>query len=154
MCQRAEREKYGKVTTEANRDVVRRFYELMWNKGDVAQASKLIHPHCVRHDPSGPVPSGPEGFAAMAQKWRAAFSDLALVVDMMLAEGDLVAARWTITATHTGAFAGVPISFKSIRFSGVNIFRINDGQIAEIWNHRDDLSVMQQVGAIPPMPQR
>ena len=141
------------MTTEANKDVVRRFYDLLWNKADIAQASQLIHPRCVRHDPAGPVPGGPEGFASTRQKWITGFSDLTLVIDLMLAEGDLVTARWTITAKHTGAFAGVPVSFKTIRFSGVNIFRIENGQVAEIWNHRDDLSVMRQIEPIPPLAQ-
>ena len=49
----------------------------------------------------------------------------------------------------TTAFAGVSASYKPIRFSGINVFRIVSGQVAEIWNHRDDLSLMQQIGAIP-----
>jgi predicted ester cyclase len=39
-----------------------------------------------------------------------------------------------------------------VEFSGVNIFRMADGRIAEIWNHRDDLALYQQLGAIPPPP--
>jgi len=64
------------MITEANKDVVRRFYDLLWNKADIAQASQLIHPSCVRHDPAGPVPSGPEGSASTRQKWITGFSDL------------------------------------------------------------------------------
>jgi len=135
------------MATTDNKEIARRFYDLVWIKRDMAAAEPLIAPGCVRHDPSGPVPAGPAGFAATVQKWRAAFSDLALAVDFMLAEGDLVAVRWTITARHTGLFAGVPASNAPIRFSGVNIFRIEQGRIAEIWNHRDDLAVYQQIGA-------
>jgi steroid delta-isomerase-like uncharacterized protein len=131
-----------------NKDIARRFYDLVWIKRDMAAAEPLIAPNCIRHDPSGPVPTGPAGFAAMVQKWRAAFSDLSLAIDFALAEGDLVAVRWTIHATHTGLFAGVPGSGAPVTFSGVNIFRIQQGRIAEIWNHRDDLSVYQQIGAL------
>jgi len=57
-----------------------------------------------------------------------------------------VAARWTTTGTHTGAWGTVEPTGKRATFSGVNIFRIEDGKITEIWNHRDDLGLMQQLG--------
>ncbi len=135
-----------------HKELVGRFYNLVWIRQDMKKAEPLIAPNCVRHDPSGPVPTGPAGFAAMAQKWRAPFSDFTLTVDVMLAEEDLVAARWTIAARHTGPFAGQPGFGKSVRFSGVNIFLLEGGQIAEIWNHRDDLSLYQQIGAMPRLP--
>jgi steroid delta-isomerase-like uncharacterized protein len=140
------------MTPAENKELVKRFYDLVWVQQDVKTAESIIAPDCVRHDPSGPVPTGPAGFAAMAQKWRAAFSDFTLTVDVALAENDLVAARWTIVAKHTGPFAARPGSGNPVRFSGVNIFRLEGGRIAEIWNHRDDLSLYQQIGAMPPLP--
>lgn len=68
-------------------------------------------------------------------------------LDLILAEGDLVAARWTTEGTNTGPWAGRPPTGKRARFSGVNIFRIEGGQVVELWNHRDDLGLMQQIGA-------
>ena len=118
----------------------------------MAAASELAAADCVRHDPSGPVPVGPAGFAAMASRWRAALPDLQLHIDLMLAEADLVAARWTITGTHTGPLGRISPSGKAVTFSGVNIFRLASGRIAEIWNHRDDLRLYQQIGALPPLP--
>jgi hypothetical protein len=60
------------MTTNDNKDIARRFYDLVWVKRNMAAAEGLIAPDCVLHDPSGPVPTGAAGFAAMAQKWRAA----------------------------------------------------------------------------------
>ena len=66
----------------------------------------------------------------------------------MLAEGNLVAARWTVSGTHTGRWGGVGPTGKQATFSGVNIFRFGDnGKVMEIWNHRDDLGLMEQLGA-------
>jgi len=59
----------------------------------------------------------------------------------------MVVARWTTEGTNTGPWDGVPPTGKRARFSGVNIFRIANGKVVEIWNHRDDLGVMQQLGA-------
>ncbi len=74
------------MTRIVEKDIVAQFYDLVWIKRDMEQARGIISPDCVRHDPSGPVPTGPEGFAAMVDKWRAAFSDFSLNVDFMLAE--------------------------------------------------------------------
>jgi steroid delta-isomerase-like uncharacterized protein len=131
---------------------VRRFYEEVWNRGSMTAAHELATPDCVRHDPAGPVPIGPSGFAAMATRWRSALPDLRLHIDLLLAEADLVAARWTISGTHAGALGSIPPSGKVVTFSGVNVFRVVSGRIAEIWNHRDDLSLYQQIGALPPLP--
>jgi predicted ester cyclase len=67
-------------------------------------------------------------------------------LDLILAEGDLVAARWTTEGKNTGPWAGRPPTGKRARFSGVNIFRIEGGKVVELWNHRDDLGLMQQLG--------
>jgi predicted ester cyclase len=68
-------------------------------------------------------------------------------LDLLIAEGDLVAARWTTEGTNTGPWAGRPPTGRRARFSGVNIFRIADGKVVELWNHRDDLGLAQQLGA-------
>jgi len=68
-------------------------------------------------------------------------------VDLILAEGDLVAARWTTEGTNSGPWGGSLPTGKPARFSGVNIFRIREGKVVELWNHRDDLGLMQQLGA-------
>jgi predicted ester cyclase len=65
----------------------------------------------------------------------------------MVAEGDLVVARWTSQGTNTGPWGGNEATGKFARISGVNIFRIKDGKVVELWNHRDDLGMMQQLGA-------
>jgi predicted ester cyclase len=61
---------------------------------------------------------------------------------------DLVAARWTATGTHTDPWGGRPPTRRRAEFSGVNIFRFGpDGKVVEIWNHRDDLGLQEQLGA-------
>jgi predicted ester cyclase len=70
-----------------------------------------------------------------------------MTIDLLLAGSDLVAARWTTTGTHSGAWAGIAPTGTRVTFSGVNIFRLEDGKVVELWNHRDDLGLMEQVGA-------
>jgi predicted ester cyclase len=131
-----------------NKALVQRFYEEVWDRGNVDFAYQVFHDDYVRHDlrPTQAAP-GPPGMAALAAGFRAAFPDADWHVDLMLAEGDLVAARWTATGTFTGQWGIVEPTGKRAEFSGVNLYRFKDAKVAEIWNHRDDLGLMEQVGA-------
>lgn len=136
------------MSVEENEAMVRRFYEEVWNRGDVEVALEVFADDYVRHDlrPTQALP-GPEGQMKIASEFRAAFPDLRMELDLILGEDDLVAARWTTDGTNTGPWGGRPATGKPARFSGVNIFRFRDGKVVELWNHRDDLGLMQQLGA-------
>lgn len=138
------------MSTEENKALVRRFYDDIWMKGNLAVADDLVAADYVRHDPRGGAPTpGPEGQKQIAAMFRAAFPDFQSSYDVVLAEADLVAVRWTIRGTHQGEYLGIPPTGRGVGFTGVNIFRIAGGKIVELWNHRDDLGFMQQLGVIP-----
>jgi steroid delta-isomerase-like uncharacterized protein len=133
---------------EENKAVIRRFCEEVWNKGNLDVMKEIFAADYVRHDlRPGTPPPGPEGQKKIAADFRAAFPDLNTTVDLIVAEGDMVVVRWTTEGTNTGPWGGVPPTGKHARFSGVNIFRMRNGKVIEIWNHRDDLGLMQQLGA-------
>ena len=83
----------------------------------------------------------------IAATFRTAFPDARFIVDFVLAGEGHVVARWTATGTHTNAWATVPPTGKSATFSGVNIYRFEGDRVVELWNHRDDLGLMEQLGA-------
>jgi len=136
------------MSAEQNKATVRRFYEEVWNKGNVDFAFEVFAEDYVCHDlrPTKALP-GPEGQRKIATDFRAAFPDLEWTVDLILAEGDLVAGRWTARGTNTGPWGGVEPTGKTAQFSGVNIFQFANGKVVEIWNHRDDLGLREQLGA-------
>jgi steroid delta-isomerase-like uncharacterized protein len=136
------------MANTANEALVRRFYEEVWNEGNVDIAEEIFAPDYVRHDlrPTRAA-SGGEGMAAIAAAFRGAFPDLRMEVDLILSDGDLVAARWTSTGMFSGPWGDVSPTGVRATFSGVNIFRIRGGRVVELWNHRDDLGLMEQVGA-------
>jgi steroid delta-isomerase-like uncharacterized protein len=137
------------MSVEENKALVRRFYEEVWARGNLDVADEVFAEEYARHDFRGGEPEpGPEGQKRIAADFRAAFPDLDWHVDFLIGEGDLVAGRWTATGTHTGPWAGVEPTGNPMRFSGINVFRFEDGKVAEIWNHRDDLGLMQQLGAL------
>jgi predicted ester cyclase len=117
----------GTMTTEANRALVLRFYEEVWNRGNVDAAREVFAPDYVRHDlrPLAALP-GPDGQAKIAAEFRAAFPDLRMTVDLIVAKDDLVAARWTTSGTHTGPWADVAPTGAHVTFSGMNVFRVRE----------------------------
>jgi steroid delta-isomerase-like uncharacterized protein len=138
-----------RLDPEANKRLVQQFYEEVWAGGNVAFTERVFAEDYVRHDlrPTQSEP-GPAGQAEIARAFRQAFPDLRWRVDLLVAEEDLVAARWTASGTHTGRWGGLGPTGRRAEFSGVNIFRFGkDGKVAEIWNHRDDLGLGEQLGA-------
>ena len=130
-----------------NKALVRRFYEEAWDQGQLGVIDELFAENYLRHDlrPTQPAP-GPEGMRQITADFRAAFPDLRFEVEIVIAEDEFVAARWRASGTHTGPWGAVEPTGRRATFSGVNIFRFEGGKVAEIWNHRDDLGLMEQVG--------
>jgi steroid delta-isomerase-like uncharacterized protein len=81
-----------------------------------------------------------------AKGWRDAFPDLAVNVDLIVAEGDLVAVRWTARGTNTGTGNGIPATGRKVQVSGTAIFRFVDGRIAEEWTSANTLGLLKQLG--------
>jgi steroid delta-isomerase-like uncharacterized protein len=136
------------LSEDANKALVQRFYEEAWGRGDLDVADELFADDYERHDfRAGDPTPGPEGQKEIARAFRAAFPDLSFEIDFILADGDFVAGRWTATGTHLASWAGVEPTGKPMRFSAINVFRFSGGKVVELWNHRDDLGLMQQLGA-------
>jgi steroid delta-isomerase-like uncharacterized protein len=133
---------------ERRKRLVRRFYEEAWNRGEFEVVDELFARDYVRHDlrPGQPA-SGPSGMKDIAATFRDAFPDIHFTVEFVVAGDGHVVARWTATGTHTGAWAGVPATGRSATFSGVNIYRFDGEKAVELWNHRDDLGLAEQLGA-------
>jgi steroid delta-isomerase-like uncharacterized protein len=135
------------MSEEANKAAVRRFYEEVWARGNLDVADELFTDDYERHDLRGGDPApGPKGQKQIAAAFRAAFPDLTWDVDFIVADGDFVAGRWTATGTHRGRWAGVEPTGRRMEFSGINVFRFENGKVVELWNHRDDLGLMEQLG--------
>jgi steroid delta-isomerase-like uncharacterized protein len=90
-----------------------------------------------------------EAGQAEAKGWRQAFPDRKMNVDLIVAENDLVAVRWTATGTNTGSGNGLPATGKSVKVAGQATFRFVDGKIAEEWAMGDTLGIMRQLGLMP-----
>jgi hypothetical protein len=135
-----------------NTATFRRFHEAT-NSGDpelVAQAiDELVDPDVLIRTP---LPIQTTGVEALKQVWAMllhGLPDLQITVEDVLAEGDKVVCRNTVTGTHHGEYMGVPPTGKSITYNEIFIFRLVDGRIAETWGVVDVLSQLRQLGVFP-----
>ena len=98
-----------------------------------------------------PLPSAPgiQGINDVVKTCRAAFEHLNVTVEDMVAEGNKVVARFTARGTHKGQFMGLPPTGKPITMTGIEIFWIENGKIAELWGEANLLGLIQQLGSVP-----
>lgn len=136
------------MSTEENKEIVRRFFALGPSQGDMNAAKELLAPDFTLHVPL-PAAPGVQGISDVVTACRAAFEHLNVTMEDMVAEGDRVAARFTARGVHMGAFMGLPPTGKSIIMTGVEIFRIENGKIAELWGEANLLGLMGQLGILP-----
>ncbi|MCI0441064.1 MAG: ester cyclase [Chloroflexi bacterium] len=130
-----------------NKEILQRAIETL-NRGDLEGYLRLYDSRVVLHGYQGVEP-GIESVRQFYQGFTAAFSDLKVRLDDVLAEGDRVAARFTTTGTSTGPLMGMPPTGKQVTFGGITILRFAGGKCVERWSQSDFLGLMQQLGAVP-----
>jgi steroid delta-isomerase-like uncharacterized protein len=132
--------------------LVRRWFEEVWNKGREDAIDEMFAEDGIAHglaDEAGAEPlRGAAGFKPFYRNFRSAFPDIEVVVEDTIAEGDRVAARCTVRATHAGDTLGFAATQRPVEIGGITIARISDGKIVEAWNHFDFMKLFQQIGAI------
>ena len=134
----------------ANKALVARWFEEVWNRGRAELIDEMRAPETVATGLGGGGHEirGTEPFKAFYTNLRLALPDLYLTVEDMVAEEDKVAVRISIEGTHMGDSLGVPPTGKTVQFSGIILARIEDGKIAQAWNNLDLLSLLKQIGAV------
>jgi steroid delta-isomerase-like uncharacterized protein len=138
---------------DTNKSVVRRLLEVFLSCGDPVVADQVLAVEFSDNNPSNPGLSGPDNLKRSVKDWCLAFPDTRTIVDDLVAEGDVVAARWTSTATHHGTFLGIPATGVRVTVTGSGLFRLVNGRIVESWDHFDALGLVHQLGgSIAPEP--
>ncbi|GAB2806773.1 ester cyclase [Streptomyces chlorus] len=115
--------------------------------GNLDALDEIVAPDSIDHDPApGQVP-GPEGYKAMFGELRAAFPDLHVEVEHLVATDDELAFAYTITGTHLGTLMGQPATGKKVSYRGMQISRFDsDGKLVERWGSSDELGMLRQLG--------
>jgi predicted ester cyclase len=144
-----EREEDKGVSAEENKALFRRTYEELLNRGDLSVADELVAPEFVNHEALPGRDRGPESMRGLATMLRTAFPDLRFEIEELIAEGDVVAGRLTMSGTHEGPLMGTPPTGRSVRQDHMHFVRFESGKAVEHWGIRDDLGMMKQLGLMP-----
>jgi predicted ester cyclase len=140
------------VDADALKAMYRRWLLEEWGAGDYSVAEELIAEDLVDHNRLPGQPPGRAGDVWMAKMIRTAFPDAAFQADVVIADGDYVTGRWTMTATNTGPFElfGLPPTGRPVTMTGQEIFRVRDGKFAEVWHQEDVGAMLNALGLEPP----
>jgi steroid delta-isomerase-like uncharacterized protein len=133
------------MQAESYKDLVRRYYELLWNCWNFALADELIAESVVFRGSLGIGVQGREGFKECMRTVRRAFPDFHNHIEELIAENDRVAARLTYTGTHQGDVLGIAPTGRRVSYAGVALFRVVDNRVAEGWVLGDVHGLVQQL---------
>ena len=137
--------------SEENKQLVRRWFEEVWNNGRAELIYEMFDENGIAHglsdDPANPI-KGPKDYTPFYQLFRNAFPNVKVVIEDMVAEDDKVTARCSVRGKHEGDFRGLTATQAPVDFTGITIVRIANGKIVEAWNNFDFMTMNKQVGLL------
>ena len=133
--------------TAALHELARRFFDEVWNQGDESAIDRYIAEHADGNDATFGI--GREGFRTQWRQWQAAFAGLHFAVEEIVAEGDRVVTRWTLSGTQIGEFLGIPATGRSVSVGGMSLDTVRDGMLVAGVDAWDELGLRRQLGVIP-----
>jgi len=135
--------------SDTNKNVIRRLFDEVWNKGHQPVADELFAQNYSHHDSSTPdLGRGPESEKKRVALYRNAFPDIRLTIEDIISEGETVTARWSCHGTHKGDLNGIAPTGKQFTISGISIARFANGKMTEGWVNWDAVGMMQQLGIV------
>jgi steroid delta-isomerase-like uncharacterized protein len=136
------------MSIEENKDIVRRYQEA-YNSNNLEALSDVVAADVLTPKIMPGLSSGLEGAKMVHQTTLRGMPDFHTRIDDLIAEGNKVVARVTMTGTHTGDFWGMPATGRRVEFTGVYVVRIAEGKIVEHWGEEDGIGLLQQLGFMP-----
>ena len=136
------------MSTDENVQLMRRWFQEVWNDGRVQTVYDLMAPGAVARGQRAAEAEirGPEEFVKFVHEIRGAFPDIEITLEDIFGAGDKVVMRWSAVMTHTGDALGLPPSGRTVRSRGISIARMKDGKIVEGWDNWDQLGMLEQIG--------
>ena len=139
------------TSAEENIAIAERYWAEVWTAGGEAAVPDLLAEDEVHHWGVSGDTTGHDDFTERLTLFLEAFPDFAIRVDQAFADGDMVVTRWTATGTHEGTWMGIEPTGTAVEYTGMQMFRIECGKIAESWGEANHLNLLQQLGG-PPCP--
>lgn len=136
-------------TLEANKALIRRWFEEVWNQGRAEAITEMMAADCIIHGLSEDGrPMDRAAFFPFHTRFRGAFPAIEVVVEDVIAEGDKLAARCSVRGKHEGHSLGFAATGATAEFDGMGLARVEDGKFVEVWNNFDFMKMYRQLGAI------
>jgi len=143
------KDKKSKSGEEENKKFIKAYYADFWNKHNFDSFDKYFTTDFVAHFADGD--QNYEQYKGLCKAYLLSFPDIHFTTTDIIGEGEKVVKIWTAKATNKADFMGIPATGKQVIVKGINMFRIEDGKIAELWASMDNLGMLQQLGVIPKM---
>jgi steroid delta-isomerase-like uncharacterized protein len=131
------------------KEMAQRWYSEVMSGGKTEVIDELCAPDFFDHDPLPGTTADLAGLKDFVAQIRAAFPDMQVTPDDMIAEGDQLAVRSTMRGTHQGDFMGIPATGKRASWTEMHIGRGVDGRLTEHWAVVDQLGMLVQLGVVP-----
>jgi predicted ester cyclase len=134
--------------TELSHAVVKRFFEQVLRGHGLDVLAEIASPNILIHPTAMPCEAsfyGSDGACCWLRGQWKTFPDLIVTDTLMVKRGDIVAVRWTAQGTSRGNFLMLPPTGNPVEYTGMSMYRIEDGKIAEVWDTRDTLGIMRQL---------
>lgn len=133
------------MSTKTNKLIMNKFVEFI-NTSNVELSKELISEDAIFYAPTSPEPlRGAEGYMLILNMMRSSFPDISWKLEEMIAEGESVAARFTMTGTHKGDFFDITPTGKNIKINVMNFYRFSNGKIVEEYGQPDIFGLLQQI---------
>ncbi|MFT4038115.1 MAG: ester cyclase [Thermomicrobiales bacterium] len=137
------------TTEDQNEATARRWHEEALNEGKLEVIDEIAAPDIVHRSVTFTDLTGPEGVKQNLRSALTSFPDLHYTIEDVITEGDRVVVRWRAEGTQDGVFQGIPPTGKHLTWTGINIYRMECGRIAEVWTEVDGVSRLRQLGVLP-----
>jgi steroid delta-isomerase-like uncharacterized protein len=140
------------MPVKENIELMRRWFQEVWNEGKTQTVHELLSPDAVARGQRSAESEirGPEEFVKFVQEIREAFPDIKVEIEDIFGAKDKVVVRWSAAMTHSGDALGIPASGKHIRIRGISIARMDKGKFVDGWDNWDRLGMLEQIGAYAP----
>jgi steroid delta-isomerase-like uncharacterized protein len=136
------------MSAEANQALLRRAWDEVYGRRNLQFIEEFVLDDVIAHEPDGDV-RGVEELRRYLATYLAAFPDTRLTVEDVIAEGDKVVSRYTVSGTHTGTTEEYGAATgKQVVIEGITVYHFKSGKLAEMWDRYDNMGVMQQLGLV------
>ena len=135
------------MSASENKDLLRRYFEEVWEKQNPEAVRLFLAPDYKRHTSPTAKPLTLDEQIQRLGGFRAAFPDIQIRVEEVIAEGDLISFRSTLRGTHQGELLGIAPTGKKVTVNLLDMVRIENGKFVEQWGGPDLYDLIRQLGA-------